>query len=113
MIRRPPRSTLFPYTTLFRSRRMVDRLGLPVRVVGCRTVREPEGLALSSRNALLGPEEREQATCLFLGLSEAASLARAGGRDAAVLVATIAREVGATPLASLDYAGVVADSTFE
>ena len=43
---------------LFLVRRMVDRLGLPVRVVGCPTVREPDGLALSSRNALLGPEER-------------------------------------------------------
>jgi len=98
---------------LFLVRRMVDRLGLPVRVVGCPTVREPDGLALSSRNALLGPEEREQATCLCLGLGEPASLARAGERDAAVLVATIAREVGATPLASLDYAGVVDDATFE
>ena len=98
---------------LFLVRRMVDHLGLPVRIVGCPTVREPDGLALSSRNALLGREEREQATCMFLGLSEAASLARAGERHAAVLVASIAREVGATPLASLDYAGVVDDATFE
>ncbi len=98
---------------LFLVRRMVEHLGLPDRIVACPTVREADGLALSSRNAFLGPHERDQATCLFLGLSEAAALARAGERDAAVLVAAIAREVGATPLASLDYASVVEDTTFE
>ena len=49
---------------------------------------------------------------LFLGLSEAAALARAGERDAHVLIAALAREVGATPLARLDYAAVVDDATF-
>ena len=98
---------------LFLVRRMVERLELPVSVVACPTIREPDGLALSSRNAYLGPEEREQAGCLFLALSEAAELARGGERDPAVLVATMAREVGATPLASLDYAAVVDEATFE
>jgi pantoate--beta-alanine ligase len=98
---------------LFLVRRMVDRLELPVEIVACTTVREPDGLALSSRNAYLSPEEREQAGCLFLALSEAAELSRAGERDPAVLVAAMAREVGATPLASLDYAAVVDETTFE
>jgi pantoate--beta-alanine ligase len=98
---------------LFVVRRMVEELGLPVTVVGCPTVREPDGLASSSRNARLGPEEREQAGCLFLALSEAAELARGGETDAAILVAAMAREIGATPLARLDYAAVVADATFE
>jgi pantoate--beta-alanine ligase len=98
---------------LFLVRRMVGRLGLPVTIVACPTVREPDGLALSSRNAYLGPEEREQAGCLFLALSEAAELARRGERDPAGLVAAMAREVGATPLASLDYAAVVDEATFE
>jgi len=98
---------------LFLVRRMVDRLELPVEIVACPTVREPDGLALSSRNAYLSPEEREQAGCLFLALSEAAELSRAGERDPAVLVAAMAREVGATPLASLDYAAVVDETTFE
>ncbi len=88
-------------------------MGLPVTIVACPTVREPDGLAFSSRNARLGPEERDQAGCLFLALSEAAALARSGETDAAILVAAMAREIGATPLARLDYAAVVDDATFE
>jgi pantoate--beta-alanine ligase len=98
---------------IFLIRQMVKALDLPVEVIACPTLRDPDGLALSSRNSLLDPEAREQAACLFLGLSEAAELARAGETDAAVLVAATAREIGATPLASLDYAAVVDDDTFE
>ncbi len=98
---------------LFVVRRMVAEMGLPVTIVGCPTVRESDGLAFSSRNARLGPEEREQAGCLFLALTEAAALARAGETDAAILVAAMGREIGATPLARLDYAAVVDDTTFE
>lgn len=98
---------------LFLVRRMVADEGLPVAVVGCPTVREPDGLAISSRNVFLGLEEREEATCLFLALSEAAELARSGEREPAVLIAAMAREIGATPRADLDYATVVDASTFE
>ena len=97
---------------LFLIRRMVAERSLPVEAMGCPTVREADGLACSSRNAYLAPEERAQAGCLFLGLSEAAALARAGERDARVLVAAIAREVGATAIARLDYAAVVDEGTF-
>ena len=98
---------------LFLVRRMAAERSLPIEIVPCPTVRAPDGLAWSSRNALLGPEEREQAGCLFLALTEAASLARAGERDPAVLMAAMGREIGATPLAGLDYAAVVDDATFE
>lgn len=98
---------------LFLVRRMIDLEALPVSLVVGPTVRETDGLALSSRNARLSAEEREQAGCLFLALGEAAELARSGERDARVLVAAMAREVGATPLARLDYAAVVEDATFE
>lgn len=97
---------------LFLVRRMVRELALPVSVVACPTVREPDGLALASRNSYLSPDERAQATCLFLALSEAAELSRSGERDAAVLIASMAREIGATPLATLDYAAVVDEATF-
>lgn len=97
---------------LFLIRQMVRGLDYQVTVIGCPTVREPDGLALSSRNLLLSPREREEATCLFLALSEAAALVRAGERDAGVVRAAMAREIGATPLARLDYATVVADATF-
>jgi pantoate--beta-alanine ligase len=98
---------------LFLVRRMVEEMALPVTVVPCPTAREPDGLAYSSRNARLGAEEREQAGCLFLALSEAAGLSRAGETNAAILVAAMGREIGATPLARLDYAAVVRDDTFE
>jgi pantoate--beta-alanine ligase len=98
---------------LFLVRRMVEELGLPVTVVPCPTVRGPDGLAHSSRNARLDAEERDQAGCLFLALSEAATLARGGETDAAVLIAAMGREIGATPLAKLDYAAVVGEDTFE
>jgi len=94
-------------------RRMVRDLSLPVEVRCGPVVREPDGLALSSRNRLLSPEQREAATCLFLALSEAAELARGGERDAGRLVAAMAREIGATPRARIDYVAVVDEDTFE
>jgi len=94
-------------------RRMARDLSFPVELVACPIVREPDGLAMSSRNARLSAEQREAAGCLFLALSEAAELARSGERDAAALVAAMAREVGATPEARLDYAAVVDEATFE
>jgi pantoate--beta-alanine ligase len=97
---------------LFLVRQMVNSLDLPIQVVACPTVREPDGLAISSRNGYLTPDEREQAACLFLALTEAAELAHAGDRDAHRLVAAMAREIGVTPLASLDYAAVVDEATF-
>ncbi|MGH2528634.1 MAG: pantoate--beta-alanine ligase [Actinomycetota bacterium] len=94
-------------------RRMVLDLAYPVEVVGCPIVREPGGLAMSSRNAYLTPEQRDAAGCLFLALSEAAQMARSGERDGAKLVAAMAREIGATSQARLDYAAAVDEETFQ
>ena len=94
-------------------RRMVAALDAPVVVVGCPTVRDPDGLALSSRNSRLSPEERRAAPVLFDALSEAAGLVRTGERRADVLRASMAREIGAEPLAGLDYVAVVDDRTWE
>lgn len=94
-------------------RAMVRDLSFPIDVVACPTVREPDGLAMSSRNRRLTAEQRVAAGCLFLALSEAAELARGGEREAARLVAVMAREIGATPEARLDHVAVVDDQTFE
>jgi pantoate--beta-alanine ligase len=94
-------------------RRMVADLNEPVGVVSCATVRDPDGLALSSRNARLTPGQRDAAGCLFLALAAAAELTRNGERETAPLVAVMAREIGATPEARLDFAVVVDDATFE
>jgi len=94
-------------------RAMVRDLSMPVDVRCCPVVRQPDGLALSSRNRLLTAEQREAAPCLFLALSSAAELSRGGERDADVLVAAMAREIGATLQARIDYVAVVDDATFE
>jgi len=87
--------------------RMVDDLNLAVRIVPCPTVREPDGLAMSSRNARLSPAEREQAPLISRALRSAEAAFRAGERDAAELV-RLAREVlaGAT-LGAMDYVELV------
>jgi len=94
-------------------RATVRDLSMPVEVRSCPVVREADGLALSSRNRLLTTEQREAASCLFLALSTAAELTRGGEADARVLVAAMAREIGATPQARIDYAAVVDDATFD
>lgn len=94
-------------------KRMVRDLNMPVEVVGCPTVRAPDGLAVSSRNARLSPQARAAASVLFDALSTAAAMARKGERSAGVLRAEMARRIGAEPLARLDYVAVVDDQTWE
>jgi pantoate--beta-alanine ligase len=94
-------------------RRMTADLDMPVEVVGCPTVREPDGLAMSSRNIYLSAEEREAARSLSSALFEAVELAKSGERDANELRSRIRSRIEAEPLASLDYAAVVDDRTFE
>ena len=88
-------------------RNMVDELFFPVTVVACPTVREADGLALSSRNARLNPHERRAAASLFEALSDAAALADAGERDAGALRRRMADIMAHQPLVTLDYADVV------
>jgi pantoate--beta-alanine ligase len=94
-------------------RRMAADLDMTVTVVPCPTVREPDGLALSSRNARLSPEERAAAPVLFEALSDAAVRVREGERDADVLRAEMARTIGANRLARLDYVAIVDDETWD
>src|SRR5690606_35791041 len=66
-------------------RKLVRDLDLPVEIVACPTVREPDGLALSSRNVYLSAEEREQALSLSRGLRRACEAFADGLRDADAL----------------------------
>lgn len=88
-------------------RRAVSDLSMPVEVVGCPLVREPDGLAMSSRNEYLEPEEREAATVLFRALREGVATVEAGERDPATLRRVVANVVTAEPLVRLEYAEVV------
>jgi pantoate--beta-alanine ligase len=93
-------------------RRMARDLNLGVDVVTMPTVREPDGLALSSRNAYLKPHERQAAPVIYRALCAAEQLWRSGDRDAARLQAAAFAVLQAEPLLeSVDYVSVVdADS---
>ena len=86
-------------------RRMVEDLAIPIAIEVCPTVREPDGLALSSRNAYLSPDERLRATALYVGLQAASRRWEAGADRAevegAIREALVAREI------PVDYAVVV------
>jgi pantoate--beta-alanine ligase len=92
--------------------RMVIDLDMPVEVVGCPTMREEDGLAMSSRNSFLSQDERAAATCLYEALARAAWLVDGGERDTNVLKAEMAKRIGAEPSARLDYVAVVDDQSF-
>ena len=94
-------------------RRMVEDLDIRAEIAGCPTVRDADGLALSSRNAYLSPQERGAAAVLFEALSAAASMIRQGERSGDVLRAEMAKRIGAEAMARLDYVAVVDDASWE
>jgi len=93
--------------------RMVADLNLDAEIVVCPIVREADGLAMSSRNAYLKPEERRVATVLYRALQGARGEIERGARDATRLANTLRRVLDAEPLASTDYVAVVDAETFE
>ena len=84
-------------------RRMVRDLDFQIKIVGVETHREPDGLAMSSRNRYLSPEERAQAPVLRKALLEARATAKKGGATPAKLRSLVARTIGKAPLARIDY----------
>ncbi len=87
-------------------RKMVQDLNFPVTIVPCPIVREPDGLAMSSRNVYLTPEERRAATVLYRSLKLAENLIAGGERDAGKIESFLAESIASEPLARLDYAEV-------
>jgi pantoate--beta-alanine ligase len=84
-------------------RRLVEDLGLPVEVVVCPTVREADGLALSSRNRYLAPDERAAAPVLYRALVEGERLVEGGERRADVVRARMREVIAGEPLVRAEY----------
>jgi pantoate--beta-alanine ligase len=88
-------------------RRMTADFNLPVTIAGVQTVREADGLAVSSRNRHLSPAERELAPALYRALIDARRAIAAGVDDAAAIVRAAARQIPADPTLRLEYLEVV------
>jgi pantoate--beta-alanine ligase len=91
--------------------RMVRDLNMPVVVEVCPIVREPNGLAISSRNAFLSPQERKSALALYRSLMRVQKLFASGEHDSAKLVAAAKQEFAIEPAVRLDYIEVVDSET--
>jgi pantoate--beta-alanine ligase len=94
-------------------RRMTTDLGFETEIVVVPTVREESGLALSSRNQILPPEERAKASVIFAGLREAKIAFKQGERNAARLIEIVQRRVADEPMAIVDYISVVDGKSLE
>jgi len=99
------------YQQLITIKRMVHDLNLPIEIVGCPIVREPDGLALSSRNAYLSEKERTGALCLNKALFEAVWRVEAGEREGPSLVQEIRRRIEAAGPSAIEYVEVVDANT--
>lgn len=84
-------------------RRMVRDLNMDVEIVRCPIVREPDGLAMSSRNLYLSPEERKAATVLYRALEHASARMEEGERKAKTILKEMGQIIEAEPLAKIDY----------
>ena len=93
--------------------KMVRDLDLSVELVICPTVREADGLAMSSRNSYLSPEERRAAAVLFRALRTAETELSAGVKDTLELQRTMRKVLESEPQARVDYAEIVDAETFE
>ena len=94
-------------------RRMVRDLSYGIHLVGCPIVREADGLAKSSRNTYLNPQERQAALVLSQAVKLGQELVAQGERDAAKLVAAMSAHIAAQPLARIDYVEAVDGVTME
>lgn len=93
-------------------RRMARDLDFPIEVRLCDTVREPDGLAMSSRNGYLSPAERQQAISLRQALDRAEKLVASGDRDPKAIVQKMTDLLSSYPLARIDYVEIVDPETF-
>jgi len=95
-------------------KRMVRDLNMDLQIIGCPIVRESDGLAMSSRNTYLSPEERQQATAIYKSFLLAEELIKKGERKAATIVAEMEKFLKSFPLIEkIDYIAIVDPETLE
>ncbi len=94
-------------------KRMVRDLNLDADIQVLPTIREEDGLALSSRNVYLSPEQRKAATCLVKSLREACRLLESGEKDPRVIRDRMERVIGTEPLVDLDYIAIIDLDNFQ
>ena len=92
-------------------KRMVEDLDVPTQVVSVPTVREEDGLAISSRNVYLSPQERKSAACIYEGLFAVQQTFQSGVRDVATLTKVFRSRVELEKLAKLEYISLADDKT--
>ncbi len=101
------------YQQLIVIRRMVCDLNIPIEIVGCPTVRGPDGLAMSSRNVYLSPGERRQATSLSRAMIAAGKSVKRGKNDVERLVSEMRKTIMAAGPANIDYIEFVDPDSLE
>ena len=94
-------------------KKMVSELNMPLEIVTCPTIREPDGLAMSSRNTYLDKEQRRAATVLYRTLTLAEELYVGGERDANTIRRSMTEMIEKEPLAEIDYISVADAETLK
>ena len=94
-------------------KKMVEDLNFDIEIVGCPIVRESDGLAKSSRNTYLNPEERKAALCLSRSLEIGKRMAESGETNAKAVTDAVRNEISKEPLARVDYVELVDLKTLE
>ncbi len=92
-------------------KRMVQDLNMPLAIEVCPTIREPDGLAISSRNQYLDPEQRRQAARLYQTLQSCQTQIAQGRRSAPALIASMREALRQIPAAEIDYVSIVDGET--
>jgi pantoate--beta-alanine ligase len=93
--------------------RMVADLNMPLEIVVCPTVREPDGLAVSSRNQYLSPQHRREATVIYRSLERCRELIEAGARDAGEVRTQMLAALGQASALEVEYIGIVDAESLE
>ncbi len=94
-------------------RRMVADLNMPLEIVVCPTVREPDGLAVSSRNRYLDPQQRQEATIIYRSLEKCREMVEAGAMAADEIRVNVQAMLGQVPALEVEYIGIVDAETLE